>query len=89
MKQNITISQLYELSEENIDRLKIWVDEKKYFYPSQDPLLSIGQMIEFLDEHTFFNDRQITRSDRGWSFDFLPFKFFSMEPIKELCDALW
>lgn len=65
MKQNITIDQLNELSEEGQRRLKEWWDNK-YTTAIEDmtttkytdattaffgmPVISIGQMIEFLDE---------------------------------------
>lgn len=51
MKQIIGEDEFYSLSESQMDELKIWADEKGYFFPSQDPCLSIGQMIEFLGDH--------------------------------------
>ncbi len=46
MKQDITKEQFNELSGQAQERLLQWVQEKHY-----DPFLTIGQMMEFLDEH--------------------------------------
>jgi hypothetical protein len=67
MKQHITEKQLNELSKEAKEGLSLWWDKrtnvsiedeqstcKITYYPDflkRTPLLSIGQMIEFLDEH--------------------------------------
>lgn len=61
--------------------------EHELEYESEMPLLSIGQMIEFLDERNDF-DEIIKDKDR-WEFH------TTMKPTgkcfldKELCDALW
>lgn len=57
MKQHITVEQLNELSEKGKETLLLWCIEHRYYEtlnPIRDaiiPLLSIGQMIEYLDEY--------------------------------------
>ena len=64
MKQNIKLEQFNELSEKGKKKLIKWRDDKRYFHfeadnisgegygsTIDDPLLSIGQLIEFLDEN--------------------------------------
>lgn len=70
MKQHITAKQRDELSEEGGNTLRHWVLSKGYVL---DTKLSIGQMIEFLDEH---NERKY------WMADYVG-------DNKTLCDALW
>ena len=66
------------------------------------PLLSIGQMIEFLDEHGEFigghvsgTESQIWKDDRGWALAYLGsgslmgYQRNSGDQHRELCDALW
>lgn len=98
MKQHITFSQLKELSNKAIDRLDIWYhDECEHVCHEVEtdlprhplPLLSIGQMIEFLDDAN-----SVGYSDEAG--------FIYLESTKEwgvttsatyykteLCDALW
>lgn len=94
MKQHISISQLNELSEEGRQRLDIWYhdecdhvcEEIETDIPRHNlPLLSIGQMIEFLDEYgpetivVNTEERNIIGNDNvliAWS-------------DRELADALW
>lgn len=63
MKQNIIENQLNELSKEGLKRLQKW-----YLKHKEDkfgvPILSIGQMIEFLDEHGL-NPKIEVRSQMG------------------------
>lgn len=69
--------------------------KKAYHYDELLPLLSIGQMIDFLDEKLFadnfdWGSMEILRaSDGGWAFyDYLSQKYISPHN-PELCDALW
>ena len=78
MKQHITVKQLDELEEK--EKLEKWCFRKRYFnsrIPERlvMPLLSIGQMIEFLYEHKY---------DYG-DVDFLTFD----DSTPDICDALW
>ena len=87
MKQNITPKQFNELSEKGKDKLWSWIEAG---HDSLNmPLLSIGQLIEFLDD-TFLDINLDTWEDRGdfWQVTSLEKKFKeTLEP--ELCDALW
>ena len=98
MKQTITAKQLDELSEKGKERFmemilpnaKSW-DEvtSNYSMPDDSPLLSIGQMIEFLSDKDNV-DHPITIHER-----FLDWKVVSRDGGKiyskgiELADALW
>ena len=98
MKQNITVAQLKELSEKGLTKLRKWCEEKKYGnllaysarhllpnakFDVEIPLLSIGQMIEFLDGN-FIN---FWRGERK---DWLIVLNNETHIVKdELCDALW
>lgn len=96
MKQHISKEQIKELSDKGKERLREWViksnlsrDDSKFIYYkfSNDtygylPLLSIGQMIEFLGEDIHF----IRREETGWRLDT---KYCEYEDYEELCDALW
>lgn len=102
MRQHITVNQLNELSEKGKYKLNLFTKGKykeydKWIsipYNSSDkvnfiglPVLSIGQLIEFLDKHL---SRRIVIEEipDNWVFDLIgipPQKF--VEP--ELCDALW
>ena len=92
MKQNITVEQLNELSAKGKEKLRKWCEEKDYgdYIRSNGPntrelelpLLSIGQMIEFLDEHkrklrvsAVFQSWELGKSGGGGD----------VNP----CDALW
>jgi hypothetical protein len=77
VKQNITVEQLNELSKEQKDKLFRWMYSVKMETPCI--AMSIGQMIEFLEEHDgiplwerlkMISDSWKTRNE-------------------ELCDALW
>lgn len=107
MKQHISIDQLNELSDKGRDAFEKYVLSKKLPYAATDknilqPLLSIGQMIEFLDEHGEFigghvsgDESQIWKDDRGWALAHLRSDILmgylreSSDQHKELCDALW
>lgn len=91
MKQHITPKQLNELSNKGIERLRKWWIKKGFEHPTHNdpkvyvlgliqPLLSIGQMLEFLGGFPslmFWVERQ------GWHIDS---KFYKKT---ELCDALF
>ncbi|MCK4500785.1 hypothetical protein KAU11_09820 [Candidatus Babeliales bacterium] len=114
MKQHITKEQLNQLGVDKNNRpvrLKLdkWCMEKDYFTttgrpfnPLEDPLLSIGQMIEFLDENN--NPMVLTRHSQwhgnGWSVrcvSEMPKTLtesalensIMLKADKELCDTLW
>jgi hypothetical protein len=116
MKQNITVEQLNELSEKGKEELDKWCiknghitqEEKELFReispnkPSGLLLLSIGQMIEFLDVNDFYClniSRQIKKDNKKmkkpqWGvFDIGTYFSDNITTngfIKlELCDALW
>ena len=92
MKQHISIDQLNELSEKGKDKLRVWLEpkiiESDPLYPNTykqtgddwwyGRLLSIGQMIEFLDARTL-----IYKADVGWCID------LANKPQAVMCDALW
>jgi len=107
MKQTITLKQLNELSEKGHRRLKEWIEKVGYymvwdtdvgkygFMYGTDPLLSIGQMIEFLGEnlgkieiknHPLYRvlGGYSTKDEKGEPI----VKLFEVEK-KELVDALW
>ena len=64
MKQHISTEQLNELSEEGKERLREWIDSKEVFIEGSSYIrstasdkrttyfMNIGQLIEFLDEHS-------------------------------------
>ena len=61
MKQHITTKQLEELSDKNQKRIKNWQIEKGHYFLTGDAIriktpiyFTIGQMIEFLEEHDVF-----------------------------------
>ena len=85
MKQHITEEQLNELSEKAKDRYNHWYKDKGYlskvddngwfvFIPSS--LLSIGQMIEFLD-------------DFHLAMDVVKISWLPNMDFRNLCDDLW
>ena len=87
MKQHITPKQLNELSEKGYKKLVDWAEDRnrvKGEVGTVYPLLSIGQMIEFLDGK-FINFW------RGQRKDWLIVIDDNHEVIvkKELCDCLW
>ena len=75
MKQNITAEQLNELSDKGKEKVRNWCEKKDYGGyvlikrvnkpPANEftmAFLSIGQMIEFLDEHNWKENLVITKS---------------------------
>ena len=84
MKQNITPDQLNELSDNAARKLHKWANNVESIGLGGNMLLSIGQMIEFLDEN---NDIWgIKQKENGaWKLEAPLFDFNN----KELCDALW
>lgn len=98
MKQNITPEQLNELSDKGIEGLRKWLS-KKYGYDVMNKdhtkwleslLLSIGQMIEFLDENDFLElidywGANIGGYQNKWRVECKDSQFND----NELCDALW
>ncbi len=100
MKQHITVKQLKELSDFGKGKLRKWWGkgkQKKNAYWWTDklnlPLLSIGQMIEFLDEQSgedisSYSERagNVHTVGKPWH------HWFTIHWDKEydeLCDALW
>lgn len=72
----------------NMDTLEVVLMQKlKNYEGAMYPLLSIGQMVEFLDEHGAFKENHLWRGENGWVFG--SFDDFSSERTIELCDALW
>ncbi len=100
MKQHITIKQLNELSEKGADKMKEWLATKVKGTPVGEitlidgrlpsPILSIGGMIEFLDDGVV--KPHIYKVSRGWVVDEYIYgqedSIFNIRR-KELCDALW
>lgn len=92
MKQEITVEQLNELSPKNLIKIKRWALKRHYYAD-----LSIGQMIEFLEEHTGGNDFDIRihSAGSGWKkpgqrlVDINGLPVNEIEDEEELCDALW
>ncbi len=98
MKQYINPEQLKELSSEKQEVLTKWFMEKGYDDESTMPLLTIGQMIEFLDENATerYSRLAMARAPstvkgfvRKWIIGQYNEGFEDAEMIEELCDALW
>lgn len=107
MRQHITEEQLNELSDSANKKLRLWVYKKTYEPPEvsndESMLLSIGQMIEFLDEKRktilFITKLECGHDNFVWSTGSMSCmgnhtqdKTESKrlhEAGKELCDALW
>jgi len=84
MKQHITIEQLNELTLEQRMKLGRWLFPHPQVFTHEIPLLSIGQIIEFLQDHEYFEENcdligepLHTVCNLNWEFN------------EELCDALW
>lgn len=84
MKQHITIEQLNELTENQKQKLYDWNHNRYSHFGRVDYcLLSIGQMIEFLDK-----DISLMRTTSGhWHIG--EYEENSMSVNLELCDVLW
>lgn len=100
MKQQITVEQLKELSEEKQKELRYWliprhcqptsVDQEGCLFPPLHDvhyLPTIGLMIEFLDEHESFK----TQSLRDAIITNKPHDdgWIELLHVEEWCDALW
>lgn len=82
MKQHITVGQLQELTEKQLSKLDEWSNNK--------PVRSIGQMVEYLDEHRDMNDFVPLAIDKG-EFEWHVYSVSDKPSFRsvELCDALW
>lgn len=91
MKQHITSEQKNELSDKQRKILEDWTfDNIIRTQKSFIPLLSIGQMIEFLDEGVSRERLIIVShfdSDHGMSYRIICYG--KEHEREELCDALW
>lgn len=113
MKQHITVEQFNELSKKGKKTFWEWINSRRWmaipegkgyldYFPM--PLLSIGQMIEFLDEHGYAPN--ITKYKKGTKIYstvcttdcYEVFLYWGdsgnldqniVRVKKELCDALW
>ena len=97
MKQHITNDQLKKLSKKGKEKLREFgynldSDVEWHLPPDEGlPLLSIGQMIEFLDEQEFLSrierdelwEVQIPKTKNGVNYAWCGIN------KEELCDALW
>jgi len=83
MKQRITKKQLDELSTEMYGKLYLWFYKDKTTFPSttprEEPLLTIGEMIEYLGDKWIFNIIELNNV------------FTTIEWVKNknLCNQLW
>ena len=86
MKQNITAKQREEITGQTQEVLKEWC--KKHNYLEGRPLLSIGQMIELVeDNHNKVLAPFPTANLPYWRVLFT--LLIEQSNQKELCDALW
>lgn len=98
MKQFITIEQLEELNEKQKNNLSVWyhdhsshVDQEvETDIPRHNlPLLSIGQMIEFLDEVEGNSYIDVSYGiDAEWR-NIGPITLWDSDKKENLCDSLW
>ena len=98
MKQEIDEIQLLTLSDKGLDNLHKWCNEKDYYINRNNfkiPLLSVGQMIEFLDEHNLIDIHRVGNSIGSgyqWKVQMEPDQFYgdvSFKGYDELCAALF
>jgi hypothetical protein len=97
MKQNITIDQVKELSPSGLQKYREWVYKLKLTKEEyediqkhdtgHDPLLSIGQMIQFLDEKQDYQFH-IFRRTLDWKVIVNDMQYGKVLG-EELCDSLW
>lgn len=90
MKQHITKDELYEASNEAIDKLAEWGRKKGYIgKDEQHFFLTIGQMIEFLGHRLV--DIDFGNDFDGPIVDMITDKIDKKGEFqaKELCDGLW
>jgi len=102
MKQHITTEQLdFELNDKGKAKLRSWWKPKigdLYIWHDGDktpkyPLLSIGQMIEFLKEQGSFGMEEVEKSNGTniktiWELDSIN-EWIHIGEKEELCDSLW
>jgi len=87
MKQNITVEQARKELDNKYEDMVVWIEEHGYLdyyedkkgYHPDNPFLSIGQMIEFLDEKQGIFE--FKRIGDDW--------LVNRNRSEELCDALW
>jgi len=79
MKQHISITQLSDMPMDAYNKLVVWTKKKDY-----SPQLTIGQMIEFLENEVNFN-LDYSSLDNTWGVRLGEKEVGN----KELCDALW
>ena len=88
MKQNIIEKQLHEISQEARNKLEKWYVEKHFekgrVYTDVFPYLSIGEMIEFLDE-----ENVALSITTDWTVIASELQDLHTYKNKELCDSLW
>jgi hypothetical protein len=97
MKQNITIEQLRQLSKKGKEKLRQWSKNKVllYCYPENLPYLSIGQMIEFLNDYKCIDIRYDNKHSSSATICYqdkdiaTPFYWERVISVPNLCDALW
>ena len=99
MKQHITKEQLNELNEKQREKLLEWYDNLEgdekciscgIYLTNQPPLLSISQMIEFLDEREYRKIWDMQRKDHnGMDHYWMVGVNEGLYNKDELCDALW
>lgn len=105
MKQHITIKQLNELSDKQIEEYLIWYRPLGTIlfnwsngneYPAPEAAIAvgttIGRMIEFLDEYS--SDFEMIKKDEDkwavdWYWDIDSQEYYNVKKCSELCDALW
>ena len=88
MKQTITVKQLNELSEKGKEKLEEWMRRKKYYIHARiNLLMSIGQMIEFLDSEQDYQFH-IFRRTLDWKIIVNDLQYGKVLG-EELADALW
>lgn len=85
MKQYITEKQLKGLNREGQEKLKRYFRRSTWIFPSILLQLSIGQMIEFLDEHGI---DEIVKWNDGWRVA-MDWTENGLVEEEELVDALW
>ena len=94
MKQEIDEIQLLTLSDKGLDNLHKWCNEKDYYINRKNfkmPILSIGQMIDFLKENSYSLDIYYSTTQ------LIIYVWEKKEKViyqktfkgKELCDLLW
>ena len=104
MKQHITLDDLNQLSKKGKKRLFLWSKTCKSFqdeifegdYDPNFPILSIGQMIEFLEHHgklgQILHFSTWTGAICAWRVtnkEGIPSQIDGRPDFKELCDTLW